>query len=265
MEQRNIESYINKIHCADCLDLTKEWPDNCVDLVFTSPPYNTGGKGKNKGMYSEYHDNLPPMVYTELLIETTKQAMRISNGLVFINLSFMKNNQRSIIDFLFQTEAYLLEVIAWDKELCQPPIGNILAKRCEYIYVFANKGYVLVNDYKNNLAAKYKDVFGGWISNHITINTSTDQTEFCQVHRAGFPIKLPYVFIDIYTAIDALILDMFNGTGTTCVAAKMLGRRYIGIDISPEYCEIARQRLEAVDTGVPVNEQKQGQQPLFPA
>ena len=60
-----------------------------------------------------------------------------------------------------------------------------------------------------------------------------------------------------------LILDPFCGSGTTCVAAKMLGRRYIGIDISPEYCEIARSRLEAVDTGVPVKEQRKGQIPLF--
>jgi DNA modification methylase len=43
----------------------------------------------------------------------------------------------------------------------------------------------------------------------------------------------------------------------------MLGRRYIGIDISEEYCKIARQRLEAVDTGVPVKEQRKGQIPLF--
>ena len=63
---------------------------------------------------------------------------------------------------------------------------------------------------------------------------------------------------------NKIILDLC-GSGTTCVAAKMLGRRYIGIDISEKYCEIARQRLEAVDTGVPVKEQRKGQGALFPA
>ena len=62
---------------------------------------------------------------------------------------------------------------------------------------------------------------------------------------------------------DGIIFDPFCGSGTTCVAAKMLGRRYIGIDISEEYCRIARERLRAVDTGVPVKEQRAGQLALF--
>ena len=60
-----------------------------------------------------------------------------------------------------------------------------------------------------------------------------------------------------------IILDPFCGSGTTCVAAKMLGRSYIGIDISDEYCQIARERIRAVDTGVPVKEARAGQIGLF--
>jgi len=83
----------------------------------------------------------------------------------------------------------------------------------------------------------------------------------------GHPAEKPTVvcsgLLNISSRIDDIILDPFCGSGTTCVAAKMLGRRYIGIDISEKYCEIARQRLEAVDTGVPVKEQRQGQMALF--
>jgi len=66
-----------------------------------------------------------------------------------------------------------------------------------------------------------------------------------------------------FTQPSDLVLDPFCGSGTTCVAAKKLGRRYLGIDISEEYCQVARDRLEAVDTGVPVKEKKNGQIPLF--
>ena len=79
-------------------------------------------------------------------------------------------------------------------------------------------------------------------------------------HPAEKPLELVSYILQKH---DGLILDPFCGSGTTCVAAKMLGRRYIGIDISEEYCEIARKRLEAVETGVPVSEQKSGQMALF--
>jgi len=69
--------------------------------------------------------------------------------------------------------------------------------------------------------------------------------------------------IEFSTNKEAIVLEPFAGTGTTCVAAKKLGRRYIGIDISPEYCQIARDRLRAVDTGVPVKEARAGQGALF--
>jgi site-specific DNA-methyltransferase (adenine-specific) len=62
---------------------------------------------------------------------------------------------------------------------------------------------------------------------------------------------------------NGIILDPFCGSGTTCVAAKMLGRKYIGIEINAEYCEIARERLRAFETGVPVAEARAGQGGLF--
>ena len=60
-----------------------------------------------------------------------------------------------------------------------------------------------------------------------------------------------------------LILDPFCGSGTTCVAAKELGRKYIGIEVSDQYCQIARERLKTVGTGVPVREARNGQMALF--
>lgn len=83
------------------------------------------------------------------------------------------------------------------------------------------------------------------------------------IHPNEKPVKLMCQLIETLTSLGDIILDPFCGSGTTCVAAKILGRRYIGIDISPEYCEIARMRLKAVDTGVPVKEQKAGQMALF--
>jgi len=83
-------------------------------------------------------------------------------------------------------------------------------------------------------------------------------------HPTPKPLDLICRVVETASLPNALILDPFCGSGTTCLAAKMLGRRYIGIEISPVYAEIARKRLEAVDTGVPVKEQNKGQLPMFP-
>jgi len=65
-------------------------------------------------------------------------------------------------------------------------------------------------------------------------------------HPTQKPIHLILDLLKLFSKYNDLILDPFCGSGTTCVAAKMLGRRYIGIDISERYCEIARKRLKGV-------------------
>ena len=64
-------------------------------------------------------------------------------------------------------------------------------------------------------------------------------------HPAPFPVELPARLIDLYTYQDDLVLDPFMGSGSTLVAAKTLGRRYVGYDLDPDYVALARQRVEA--------------------
>ena len=65
-----------------------------------------------------------------------------------------------------------------------------------------------------------------------------------QQHSAAFPVALPEWFIKLFTQPGDIILDPFNGSGTTCVAASGLDRKYLGIDISEEYCKLAINRLQ---------------------
>ena len=88
-------------------------------------------------------------------------------------------------------------------------------------------------------------------------------TEYEKMHPTQKPLNLMVWCIEHNSSPSDLILDPFLGSGTTAVAAKMLGRKYIGIEISEEYCAIAKKRLIAVDTGVPVKEADNGQKSLF--
>ena len=73
-----------------------------------------------------------------------------------------------------------------------------------------------------------------------------------QKTKATFSLDIPYRAIKILSYKEDIILDPFNGSGTTCLAAEMLGRSWIGLDISENYCEVARKRIKEYQT-----EQKQ--------
>jgi len=70
-----------------------------------------------------------------------------------------------------------------------------------------------------------------------------------QQHSAVFPVALPAWFIKLFTKPGDLVLDPFNGSGTTCVAAKQLKRDYLGIDLNADYCALAKERLSKVKEG----------------
>ena len=212
------EKFVNKIICGDCLEVMKDWPDKCIGLTITSPPYGVGIE------YSSSIDLIPD--YWDLVNRVSEMS---------IILPGYKNHYHLPIPVV---------TAIWHKpNSCTG--GACLSRWAvwEPIMFYGSWGGKRLYE---------RDIFT------IPIRVQPEANG----HPCPFPLEL---IIELLEPIDKnLILDPFCGSGTTCVAAKMLGHRFIGIDISPEYCEIARQRLESVDTGVPVKEARQGQQPLFP-
>jgi site-specific DNA-methyltransferase (adenine-specific) len=82
-------------------------------------------------------------------------------------------------------------------------------------------------------------------------------------HPTVKPLALMRYLIRLITPPKGIVLDVFAGSGSTLLAAKMLKLRYIGIDISPQYCKIARHRLKGIDIGTPVKKQRKGQKALL--
>jgi len=215
---------VNKIICGDCLEVMKDWPDNCVDLVLTDPPY---------GLSNENWMEIKKRI---------KEAIRISKMQILI-LDW--RNPLTINDGKF---AELVWEYGWvsggrTKSNHFYPTHNVIHFLGKDLFSF---------DTKYGSILKRQPGF-----------SSPRQCSYAR--KSGHPYEKPVKLMQylIKRSKANLILDPFVGSGTTCVAAKMLGRRYIGIDISEKYCEIARQRLEAVDTGVSVKEQRAGQMALW--
>lgn len=236
------------LYNCDCKELLKELKTDSIDLIFTSPPYNTGNSGKNKDMYKDYDDNLSNDEYYNLLYVFLEESLRICKGPIFLNMNYMVNNKKVLYKIISDFSEYLRENIIWDKGYCQPPIGNILGKRYEYIFFFTKNSKFEINTFKYNKGKNYTENFGNWISNLIKVSLKTDQTKFSRKHRAGFPIDLPKIFIDIYTKKGDIVLDPFMGLGSTAMSAELIDRRWIGSELIKNYCDIIKKRLEEVSS-----------------
>ena len=212
----------NKIICGDCLDIMKDWPDECVDLVLTDPPY---------GIERFKHGSL-----------RFDKKQEYPNGLKWDNKP---------------TRETLLDIIKIGKHSIIWGMNNLLLPTTEYFVVW-NKKQTVDNFASAEIAWTNIKMPAKVFEYSIHLHNQTEKN-----HPTQKPLTLGTWILERYSKPNDLILDCYCGSGTFCVAAKMLGRRYIGIDISPEYCKIAEERLKAVDTGVPVKEARQGQGALF--
>jgi modification methylase len=218
---------INTIICGDSLEVMRDWPDGCVDLVLTDLPY---GVGIGYDKFEDTKDNLYPLV-REFCYEAKRIAKRVA--------AFCGNGNQWMYDPPDWTLAWFYtggaNYCSWGFNCWQP---------------------ILVWGKDPKLTTKQ----GCWPDAFI-LNQTPDKYG----HPCPKPLNVMQWLVSRTSNDDELIIDPFCGEGTTCVAAKMLGRRYIGIDISEEYCQIARERLESVDTGVPLKEARQGQMAMFEA
>jgi site-specific DNA-methyltransferase (adenine-specific) len=222
--------YLNNVICGDCLEVMKGIPDKSVDLVLTSPPYNLGNNHHTGNIkHAAYYDDLPESEYQEKQSEILRELFRITKdgGSLFYNHKNRIKNGVSITPYrwLFNTKWLLKQELVWfnrsqnfDKIRFYP--------MTERVYWLAKSP-----DTKLNNSINHHDLFD-WTAT----GTSGE-------HTRAFPDKMA---VDIFNCFPnaELILDPFFGSGTTGVAAKLLGRQFIGIEISEKYCEIARKRID---------------------
>lgn len=236
---KDFDKLVNTVICGDSLDVMKDWPDGCVDLVLTDPPYGIGkmvsgtmSKGRlHKTQFDSFEDS--EQYVKSACVPVIERCLEIS--------------ERTIVTPGSRCLKYYPQWVSFG---------------C--FYSPATKGMQMWGGMDSQPIIYYGKPFDVGKRIHKCSYVLSGRPS-CNLHPCSKPLDAWKLILEKRSQKTDLILDPFCGSGTTCVAAKMLGRRYIGIDISEEYCKIARQRLRAVDTGVPVNEQRQGQLALFEA
>ena len=227
-----------------------------IDLAITSPPYNLGID------YDEYNDDLDMDVYTEkmLSIFTKLYKKTKSGGRVCVNvppdIGRLKNNSKTSLDYLFHKilsdSGFLYRSkIVWHKKTItsrtawgsfnSPSNPNILPS-FEYILVFY-KETPKKEGSKENVDLE-KENFIKWTDGLWEISAESKKRIG---HPAPYPVELCSRLIQMFSFKNDLVVDPFCGSGTTCVSAKLLDRKYVGFDLSENYISISKKRLDSVE------------------
>lgn len=239
MSQRH--RYKNKLINGDALSVLRAMPQKIIDLGITSPPYNkqekNDGELVSKVVYADYRDKLPEEEYQRKQVDTLDEIYRImkEGGSFFYNhkTRWVEGEMFHPMDWLRKTKWVVKQEIIWDRTIA----GNIRGWR---FWQIEERIYWLYKPIENNkkgkeLASKDAKMTSIWRA--VPENDNP--------HPAPFPLWLParIILSILEEGKDALILDPYVGSGTTAIAAKILGFGYVGIDISKVYLSSAEKRL----------------------
>lgn len=227
---------------GDCLEVMRRMESNSVDITVTSPPYNLGEGMEDKGGYRvghkgslwggsklrngyETHDDaMPYNEYVDWQRAVLRECWRVTRGAIYYN------HKPRIVKGELRTPLTLCEgmpirqIIVWDRGSGFNYTHGAYVPMHEWIVLMAKPGWTL----RDKSASGVGDVW--------RINPDSDNE-----HPASFPLALPLMAIE--TSDAKVILDPHAGSCTTLRAAKDLGRRGIGIEVSETYCRLGVARM----------------------
>lgn len=254
-----MNKWINKIHQGKTEELIPQLPDNFIDLVVTSPPYNVdlGNNKYNIHKYDLYKDDADYGEYIDWLYKIFKslKPKMVTGGRVCINIGDKQNGKipthSDIIQFMTKELHYLMKTtIIWNKNQIgnrtswgsfKSPQNPSFPTPFEFILVFCKDSQRKLGDQKDITVTKNE-----FITNSLASWSFMPETRMNKIykHPAMFPIRLPYRLIQQLSYKNDVVLDVFSGMGTTCLAASMLKRKWIGFELSEDYAARSRERIE---------------------
>jgi len=269
----SIHQFCNKIMQGDCMEILPLLPDGSADLVVTSPPY----ADQRAQVYGGVHADK----YVEWFLPISAELKRIlkPTGSFILNIKervVQGERHPYVLELILamRQQGWLwTEEYIWHKKNSYPGKWpnrfRDAWERClhftkqKQFSMYQEAVMVPMGDWRHARLRQLSDVdkrrdnsrsqsgFGKKVSNWVgrnyayptnVLHMATECSN--RKHSAVFPVELPAWFIRLFTQPGDVVLDPFIGSGTTAIACVQLARRYIGIEINPEYIALAQERID---------------------
>ena len=225
---------LNDIYYGDAYELIKQIDDKSIDLIITDPPYDIQsirGAGimvsRNKGNFSrEIEENGLDKGMDYSILDEFVRVLKKINVYIWCNKSMIL----PLLKYFVEEKKCNYEMIIWAKENPIPFCGTHYLVDKEYCLYFWEQGATIDIPFERARTV------------YLTKNNIEDKKNF--KHPTIKNMKIIENLVANSSQTDEIILDPFVGSGTTCVAAKRLGRKYIGFEINEKYYKIAKDRLQ---------------------
>jgi len=229
-----------------------------IDLVLTSPPYNTAravktdrGLQNMENRYISYEDQKTDNEYIEWTIDIFKGFNKVlkTNGCVLYNISYSSGNTSLmwlvVADIIRRTPLTVADCIVWKKKSAIPNnvSHNKLTRIVEYVFVICRKSEIATFN-SNKTISGVSSTGQKNYNNMFNFIEAANNDGACKIHKATYSTELCVKLLNMYAPPNSTVFDPFLGTGTTGVAAKQLKHNFIGSEITQEYFEIAERRIE---------------------
>ncbi|MDR1552469.1 MAG: site-specific DNA-methyltransferase [Prevotellaceae bacterium] len=249
------------LYNADCMDIMAALPDNYIDMIFADPPYNLSNDGitchagkmvsVNKGEWDKSNGFEKDLKFHEKWITECKRILK-PEGTIWISGT---NHSIYQCGFLLQKLGFhILNDISWFKPNAAPNLACTTFAHSHETLLWAKKDKKAKHIFnyekmKNGIFKEDKmKIPNKQMRSVWSIPTPLPDEKTFGKHPTQKPLALLKRIISSSTNDGSLILDPFNGGGTTGVAAKFIGnRKYIGIDIEKEYIALTINRLNQLN------------------
>lgn len=250
---------LNKIYNMDCFELLNKLDkNNMVDVILTSPPYNTSKKRGTWSKEQKFHydiktvDSMDDENYMDFNTKLFNDFDRVlkKDGCVLYNMSYSTDKPylmyQVINEIIKNTNFVIADTIVWKKKFALPNnmSHNRITRICEFVFVFCREKELKTFKMNKEVLSIRPNGIKQYTNYYNFIEAKNNDVS-CKLNKATFSSDLVEKLLHMYAKEKAIVLDPFMGTGTTAIGCLKSNCNYIGSELSQAQCEYSKERINA--------------------